>query len=291
MYLMNTLKLYKSNIFASIICLLGLYLPNNAMSATWATVTSEKAKIFSDIQMTSVIGYVRKGKKIRVGEVPKNKARVLPVIVSNKVAYIQLKDIKTGVEIKTLKSVSERVKEKMTVKTSIQRVGVFGASYYGFLLNNDFEDTTGNDLFFLEFGASGYHTNLQTGRGVRVNLSYSQANKSDSIITYSSLAISYKFSALKLPSYDLDFYAGGILGPYAEYKQGNDFKITGNMFGAEFGGEMRFSLTKKMSLHLGGNYQIIKFVNMKLPDNTIYAEEFDPIINGVKLFSTLSYEY
>jgi hypothetical protein len=288
MRILNLIKLLK---IATLTCLVVLGTTWNAYSATWARVVVEKAKIFSDIQMTSVIGYIKKGKQIRVGEVPKNKARVLPIIVSNKVAYIQTKDIKTGTDVKTLKSVSQRIKEKMNAKTSRNRVGVYAGTYYGLLASNEFVDSIGSELLFLEFGARGYYTNLKTGKGYRVSVGHAIAEKTDSQISVSTVAVSYRFNAIKLSKYDLNIYAGGVLSPYSEYKQGNDFKINGQALGGEVAAEMRFSLSSKVSLHLEANYQLLKFVNMSLPENSFYPEEFNPLLNGIKLAGTISYEF
>ncbi|MFT6631106.1 MAG: hypothetical protein ACJAS4_001053 [Bacteriovoracaceae bacterium] len=276
---------------ATLTCLIIVATACNAKAAKWGTVIVEKAKIFSDVEMTSVIGYIKKGKEIRVGEVPKNKARLLPIIVSNKIAYIQVKDIKTGADIKTLKSVSQRIRDKMSEKTGVGRIGIYGGTYYGFLLNNEFEDSIGNDLFFFDFGLRGYYTNLKTEKGFRVSVGHASAKKGDSQISVSSVGVSYNFSGIKYPDFNLNFYAGGILSPIVEYKEGNDFKINGQAFGGEIGAEMRFSLSDKLSLHVGGNYQLLKFVNMALPENNLYPEEFNPIVNGVKVIGALTYEY
>lgn len=82
---------------------------------TWAAmdaiVIAEKAVIYSDTEMTSPLGYVRRGKKISVGEVPRNKARVYPTIVSGKVAYIRVEDVTTEREsMHSERLVAERFK-------------------------------------------------------------------------------------------------------------------------------------------------------------------------------------
>ena len=62
-------KFLNISYFAYIIGLFWSLLLSNAYAARWASVTADKAEIYSDIEMTSVIGYIRKGKKVRVGEV------------------------------------------------------------------------------------------------------------------------------------------------------------------------------------------------------------------------------
>lgn len=63
-----------------------------------ALVLADRAVIYSDQEMTSPVGYVSRGKKIKVGEIPRNKAQVYPIIVSGKVAYIRALDVTTEKE-------------------------------------------------------------------------------------------------------------------------------------------------------------------------------------------------
>src|SRR5680860_266278 len=65
------------------------------MAVTDALVMSDRAVIYADQEMTSPIGYVPRGKKIKVGEVARNKAQVYPIIVSGKLAYIRVIDVST----------------------------------------------------------------------------------------------------------------------------------------------------------------------------------------------------
>lgn len=81
-------------------------------SAQEAIVVVEKAVIYSDKEMTSPIGFVRKGRKVVIGEIPRNKAQVYPIVVSGKLAYIKFADVSTEKEdLNTDKLVAERFKK------------------------------------------------------------------------------------------------------------------------------------------------------------------------------------
>src|SRR5687768_7328928 len=60
-----------------------------------AIVTADQAVIYADEQMKSPLGYVKRGKKIKVGEVARNRAQVYPIIVSGKIGYIRVLDVST----------------------------------------------------------------------------------------------------------------------------------------------------------------------------------------------------
>lgn len=81
------------SLLSSSIC----YCPKS-LAAQDAMVLVERAIIYSDKDMTSPIGYISRGKKIVVGEVPRNRAQVYPIVVSGKVAYIRVVDVTTEKE-------------------------------------------------------------------------------------------------------------------------------------------------------------------------------------------------
>ena len=68
-------------------------LSNTAQSAQKVTVSTSKAIIYADRELTLPLGYVSMGKELKVGEVARKGGQVLPLIVSGKVAYIKVSDI------------------------------------------------------------------------------------------------------------------------------------------------------------------------------------------------------
>ena len=66
---------------------------NFALAAQYAHVKAEKAIIYADQELTSPLGFAARGKKIRVGEIPRKYGTILPVLVSGKVAWIKIEDI------------------------------------------------------------------------------------------------------------------------------------------------------------------------------------------------------
>ena len=280
---------YKIFLFANFFCLIFPF--SSTISATWAIVKSDKANVYSDIEMSSVIGFIKRGKKIRVGEVPKNKGKVLPLILNKRVVYIEVKNIQYGDKIDTTRSVLQKYKDKELMSKPIKRIALFSGTYIGFIDNEGFDEELSEDLIFITAGMRGYYNNLSSKSSYRVSLSSSIAQEKDALISFLDIAIAKGLGGLKSKYLDFIFFGGPVIAPYVEYKQGDDFKITGQALGLEAGAEIRFSMSSRMSFHLGANYQYLKFFNMDLPDNNFYPEEFDSHINGVKILGTLSYSY
>lgn len=85
---------FSPSLVLKLIFMLGFFSPKS-WAAVNAIVVSEKAIIYSDKEMTSPLGYVKRGKKIVIGEIPRNLAQVYPVVVSGKIAYIKVEDVST----------------------------------------------------------------------------------------------------------------------------------------------------------------------------------------------------
>ncbi len=86
--------------FLSVLCLLWVLssISNNAHSAQLVTVSTSRAIIYADKELTLPLGYVTMGKELTVGEVARKGGQVLPLIVSGKIAYIRVSDISVSKE-------------------------------------------------------------------------------------------------------------------------------------------------------------------------------------------------
>lgn len=66
-----------------------------ALAAEVAVVVKEKAILYSDMELTIPIGYIRKGKKIKIGKVARKRGTVLPTVASGRVVYIKSDDVQS----------------------------------------------------------------------------------------------------------------------------------------------------------------------------------------------------
>ncbi len=72
---------------------------SSAFAADIAFVVSDKAVIYSDMELSVPIGYAKKGKKIKVGEVARKNGTVMSTVVSGRIAYVKRADIRLSQEI------------------------------------------------------------------------------------------------------------------------------------------------------------------------------------------------
>ena len=62
-------------------------------SARQATISSQYAIIYADLNLSSPIGKISKGQKIKVGTIARRNNSVVPIAISGKIAWIRISDI------------------------------------------------------------------------------------------------------------------------------------------------------------------------------------------------------
>ncbi|MFZ4713602.1 MAG: hypothetical protein ACOYL6_07820 [Bacteriovoracaceae bacterium] len=102
---------------------LGLWaLSLTAFGSQRAVVKSEHAIIYAEIQRVTEVGYVSKGKTIKVGEVARGPYRMFPILVSGKICYIQESDLYVNEYEITGKQKAAPRPEKAEVKSESEPV-------------------------------------------------------------------------------------------------------------------------------------------------------------------------
>lgn len=265
----------------------------SARAAQWGTVLTEKAVIYADQSMMAPIGFVKKGQKIRVGEVKRSYGKLLPVVVSGKIAYIQVKDINSNAKLLQLRSATERRKEA-DKKTVEKRVSVLYSGYASFI-NIDKEssfsgETNAGEVFYFNGGGlRGYTSNLDSNSTWRLTLDYGTTLVSKNEFTILNLVGEYSYNIVQVNNYDLRLYGGLIAVPYAQYSYDDLFTVNGYGAGASAGAEMVFKVLDGLGLHLDAGYSYTKLI-FRLPSQT-NINNYQPSFHGAKFSAGLSFAY
>lgn len=269
---------------------LGISCSQTALAARWATVLADKAVIYSDIQMTSKIGYIKKGKKVRVGEKARNKGRLLPIIINKRVAYIKISDLQTSTRLEFLKSASQRLKEQTKNDREDNRIAVYGLSVLSTVVFP--ESATAEKqitMLFLGAGIKGYKSDRASRDGFRAGIEYQVGTSGDHKITHWNLSGDYFYKFMKTEFSDIYLFGGGLFIPFAEYQLGDLFTLNGYGVGAQAGAELLFKYSD-FALHLEGAYQYIMLKGFTIGgDNPDYPSKIEPSIHGVRLAASLSW--
>ena len=284
----DIMNLKKSTI-AIIFC---LFWTQSIFAARWAVIQSDKAIVYADKEMSSEIGYIPKGKKIRVGEVSRNRGRVLPIVISNKIAYVKISDIQESEKLEDLQNSSVRIKKVKNNEKSDNRISLYGGSMLG---NVSFSDSPTEEenynLLFVGGGIRGYRSTLAQRTGFRSGLERFVGEKDDERFSMVSFQLDYYFKIFKSDFYDFQAFAGGNIIPFAEYKLGSLFNLNGQGAGGQAGLEMIFKLSS-YAVHVEGSYHYIKLLNFKVPENDDgIPESINPVISAAKLSAAISFAF
>ncbi len=270
-----------------------LLLSTSLHAAQWATVTVEKAIVYSDTEMTSPIGYIKKGKRIRVGSKSRRGGRLYPMVIKKRIAYIKVDSVSTSNKLVDLQSASARIK-KAEVQTDEKRVGLFYSGYASFIgidQESSFSnDTYSDDVFYFNgFGLRGYLSKQNSRTTWRVSLESSSTSTLKNELYFLGLSADYAFDLIKFDNYVFRGYAGLEVIPFAQYSYEDLFTVNGYGGGARAGLEMEVKFKNSFGLHVDGGYGFKKLF-FSLPDST-NIDEFNPTFNGVVFSASISYAY
>lgn len=260
-----------------------------ANAAQWAKVTTKKAVIYADQQRLAPIGYIKKGKKVRVGEVVRNNGAVLPIVIQGKIGYINIEDLDISYTQKILETPSQRLAKKAVEKTHESR---FALTYNGMATNLD--TSQGKEtVLFNGGGLRGYFIDLKNRKTWRLSIDYITTTINDYGLDVSSLTTEFAKNIIQTGPFDFHAYAGFTIIPYTQFSRGSDFKENGYGGGVSAGVEMIFKFNDTIGLHVDGNYQYNQLyfqLNDAVKEN-LGVDKFEPSLQGFKFSAAISFNY
>ncbi|MBA2403748.1 MAG: hypothetical protein H0V66_03170 [Bdellovibrionales bacterium] len=285
------LKFQSLPIFA---LLSALFLSFNFCPDLWAAqdaiVTEDQAVIYADEQMSAPVGFVRKGKKIKVGDISRNRAQVYPIIVSGKIAYIRVIDVSTAKETVDSKVlVAERFQKGANRDEEASNFAVSIFNFSSQIMMDKQNDVLKDKDPVNWFGAS-------VRGGVKANDKWDF----DMILTFMNAkaekevfrAVEFGFGgAARI--YDKSRFKVRALGqvmaiPFASYALAEEFRVIGYGFTAGGGLSMAFRLGKNFGLEGFGGVYYTKLAGFRTPDP---YQDIAPSFIGTRLGIGLNYVF
>ena len=279
------------------ICLFCVFLfANQVYAARWANVVVDKAIVYSDVQMSSEVGYISKGKKIRVGDVAKNKGRILAVVINKRVAYIKIADLSISNDIKTLQSITERITQKMNKKTERRKISIYSTVFtVTHVRDKDFEQVDAEDVAYYGFGLTGYYTRLKDNSTLKISFENLRRKVGDIETNFYGINIGSRFHQIDNSFYTFDFYYGGIIHPFIEYNNNDETILNGQGIGGFLGTELIGNISRSLSFHVEAQLDFFKMFNFGTDTNSNAAnnlgESFDLYFLGPKILGKIAYSY
>jgi len=279
---------------------MSLFLSRVCLAAQICIVLSNQAVIYADINLKSPIGYVKKGKKLAVGDIKRKRGKVLPVLVNRQIAWIRVSDIILPGEEKSFdrsKKVSQHVVEFdkkikdpldqnnfLTVRLSPGSFSVAGTSNEGDI---DASLTSSQEFSLMYEHKNPYHS-LHWGFGLDYFTGDSEIFSFQSI----NLKGGFAYVPIRLDWMSLEIYSNLLLSGDFRVTSGSLGTYKGNMIGLDYGAAIRLLPAYKIGLIAGVGYSYYHFSGLK----DLQRDEDDSLttlstLSGAKLFAGLSYKF
>jgi hypothetical protein len=271
-----------------------ILLSSYSYAAQWATVSADKAVIYSDQQMTSAIGFIKRGKKVRVGEVARNKGSLLPIIVDKKIAYIRIIDLKSAKEEKLVTSATARRKDIQQNKKSQSRLGL---SYSRFMLQmENIEDSASTDNYAFNGGAlKGYLNKKKSRVSYAAEIEYALASDENdkNVFEMYSFNFDVMYRIINFDNLSFSVLLGGVLVPLSQYTYDDLFTQNSSGLGGVAGAEVFLGLKEGLGIHANLKYKYIEMFGYDVPKNEDLglASTYDPTFSGVSFQASLTYAF
>lgn len=261
-----------------------------AYSASWATVKVKKAVVYADKEMSSEVGFLRKDKKVRIGDKARNKGQVFPFIYQKKVLYIKKSDIQTSAELLALSSAMERIKRKTLSTDNFQKVGITaGIGTYNLQSNESYDNINSKSLSTFNLSILGHHIRPVSKDAFKVVIGADLAKLDVESFTLANLEFYYQRHLFSLYNLDLYYGAGLIWTPLFSYQYDTDFTKNGSGYGLALDLELSYNISEQYGFSLSGNYRYQE-LSVDLPE-TLELKSYEPVLTGFKTYLSFFYRY
>lgn len=255
-----------------------------------AIVSADEALVYADEEMTSPVGFVPRGKKIKVGTIPRNKAQVYPIIVSGKIAYIRVADVNTKKEYQdSSKLVAERF-QKQTKEEQIKTS--FSAAWSNYNSQISIKTTNGNidDKDSLAWSGFGLRGNgiVNDRWELQLLANYFSATHEEETFKMVEAGLGGGYRFLQWGRLALRIEAHLLAVPWASYALGSQFRVNGTGYSTGAGLSMSLRLTQHWGIDGYGGAYYTKLQAFDVPEP--YAS-IEPIFFGTRLGAGIHYAF
>ncbi len=253
-----------------------------------AMVISDRALIYADELMTSPIGYVRKGKKVKIGDIPRNRAQVYPIIVSGKVAYIKALDVNN--ERQSMDS-NMLVAERFQKGTQDEYKSVYSVSFFNFSsqITLDKQNDELQDQDLVNWVGLSIHGGVQLSKrhDLDLFLNYMNAKQDEEVFRAVEFGPGWGYRILETNRFVLKISAQALLVPFASYALGDLFRVNGYGLSTGAGANGNLRLGKNFGLEAYGGFYYTKIFGLDSPSP---YQSISPSFMGTRIGLGISYQ-
>jgi len=198
-----------------------------------AVIIVERAVVYSDEGMTSPVGFISRGKKVRIGELARNKGQVYPIVVSGKIAFIRVQDLNFQLDELNRNFSAERFKKNVE-KSSLKSLIALGMLQFDSLVtaknsNGGYKDKDNISWSGFALTAGGF-----TGEYWEFHVlgNYLSSTDQNEKITFLETGVGVGYHLIDLNFFYMRIDTQVFYIPWASYSLGDDFKSNGKGYSA-----------------------------------------------------------
>lgn len=284
---------FMPSIYASkmghILVLFALLMPSLSWAIQNGIVMAEKAFIYADPDRTSPIGFVSRGKKLKLSSISKKQGSVYAVVVSGKIAYISVRDVSTELEeVQGTRLVAERFQE-VAKKKSTNSYSVGAYQYSSIITQTESSGPTQDKDSVNWIGATlKGEMELSARTDLQIFLQYMTASEDIESWAMFSLGAGAAYKVVDYSNWQVRLVGEFQLIPFTSYELEDSFRIRGRGISLGGGLDTRLKLSQRWGLEGSVIYQYIKTMGFSAPDTQVYS---NPSYMGLRLGANLTYIY
>jgi hypothetical protein len=268
---------------------LSCFVCHNSWAVQFGIVIPEKAVIYADQQMSAPVGYVSKGKKIKIGEIPRNRAQVYPTIVSGKVAYIRVLDVNTE---KESADSSTLVAERFQMATQVKQKSSYSVGFFNYStqinIAEENDQLKNKDSFNYQGISLKGGIELNPSWDLDIMLNYISGEVGVEVMRAVEFGIGGARRIIQTNRLKVKLTAQALAVPFASYALGEDFRVNGYGYTVGAGINAVYRLGKSYGMELFGGMYYTKLSGFSPPDP---YKEIAPAFIGNRLGAALNYQF
>ncbi len=271
-----------------------VFFPTLAFSYQIAFIKESRALIYADPEMKVPIGYLSKGKKIKIGEVKRNNDSVVPMVLSGKIVYIKVDDLVIKGEKPNAESTATRthlLEEEKEEKEPMEPFRL--AANVGFMDAG----SQWKDLMSLTGGPTSPLIQIEAMVEVRLTQSrfffdggFIYSSVQGGIYHFEGLGFKAlaQYKLLEMDFLSVDLNAGFNIAPGGAKLIYNGLFDNGSYYGYIFGGQVRLLPKSNLNINIGLDYNIMALDDISdIPLSSGYYKL--NLLKGLSLYLGISF--
>lgn len=275
-----------------------------AQAVQTAIVGVDKAIVYSDVEMTSPLGYVRGGRQLKVGSKARRGGAILPIVVAGRIAYIRTEDVAVsnnpsilGASPQGPKLREHQIATPMgEIEDDLKENNYLTLSFGQYYAKSDLSDL--NEGLGIEDKAITSLKAMFEHRPVIYNFSwdvgigyYTMSNEAYDFQTL-TLEGNIYYSLIQMAFLDIQAYGGLILSGDIRLSSGPlNKEESGAMWGYAFGGAAKIAPRQKWGLVFKAGIQRFNPTNLGDLGTSLTENAGLKKLQGVQLSAGIAYKF